>query len=126
MSLYMGLGVDGKIYSLGECEDFEAADQASEKLSIDCTWIFSEEDAKGYLDQIKHHLDNKPKPPMYNHMFDVAFSVRCEESDYEKVPENLLLDGLIERVRTLEHTFANEGKGSIEECFGHSDVYEEE
>ena len=40
---YVALADDGKIYNLGDCEDFDAAEESEQTLGINAVWIADEE-----------------------------------------------------------------------------------
>ena len=44
--LWFALGFDGNLYVLGDCTDFEAADEVAMDLGINAVWIVDPEQAQ--------------------------------------------------------------------------------
>lgn len=47
----------GLVYSLGDCEDFEAAEQVAEEKGIQAVWIADADTARQWMRCIQERLD---------------------------------------------------------------------
>ncbi len=56
----------------------------------------------------------------YNHMYDIAFAIDTDVEDAYKVPREVLIAGLLERIAHIVES--NEST----DCFGHCDSYVKE
>ena len=41
-------GIDGKLYALGDCGDYDAADEVAYDLGVDAVWIVDAEQAREF------------------------------------------------------------------------------
>ena len=49
---------DGTLYPLGECSDYEEADNAAFDLGISAHWLLDEETARRWLNTLREAVDN--------------------------------------------------------------------
>ena len=59
---YFALGFDGNIHHLGDCKDFEEADEKQEKMELDAVWVADLPTAKRWAESIQSvrpKLNNK-------------------------------------------------------------------
>jgi hypothetical protein len=72
----------------------------------------------GYKIHVYDAVETEGKKKMYNHMFDVAFSIESEHENYYDVPVEDLVAGLKKRLQYLiDHP------SEAIEAFGYSDTY---
>lgn len=50
---YFCLAADGLLYSLGECSNFDDAENKAEELKLDVVWFFGEESAQSWFNTLK-------------------------------------------------------------------------
>lgn len=53
---YLALGFDGNIHNLGDCKDWEAAEQKREQMELDAVWLFDVETAGEWVKAIDRHI----------------------------------------------------------------------
>lgn len=49
---YFGLGIDGHMYDLCDCGDFDAAEESAEDIGVHMVWIADEPQALEWCDRI--------------------------------------------------------------------------
>jgi len=54
---WFALGWDGKVYPLGDCGDYEAADEVARDVGIDAVWLADYDTASQWRDAILGQLD---------------------------------------------------------------------
>ena len=56
MEKFFCLSSDGLIYFLGKFNDYESADQETNKRKLDCIWLFGETTAHSWADTLEETL----------------------------------------------------------------------
>lgn len=58
---YFALAIDGFMYCLGDCVNYDAADKRAEDLDIDALWITNEDIARQWLHNLSLNLKENGK-----------------------------------------------------------------
>lgn len=56
---YFALACDGFMYCLGDCGDYDAAEESAKDLDIDAVWITNEDIARQWLHNLSLNLKGK-------------------------------------------------------------------
>jgi hypothetical protein len=54
---WFALGFDGNMYAIGDCGDYETADEIAVDMGIDVMWLADYETAKQWLDTIARKFE---------------------------------------------------------------------
>ena len=54
---WFALSSSGNLWALGDCGDFDAAEEIANDLEIDSIWIADSQTARQWLDTIRHKID---------------------------------------------------------------------